>query len=204
MYYWINNLYEQGDSHLTPIFFKDGHLCLKRRTIFVPNFLYPSVSLWISLLHFISPFLCLYMLYVMCACVCSLCAFICFMYIVLCACMCFLLACALVKVGGMQFIPYFITPHLVVKDELFFSAYLKLHFWLVWLVSLPSNICLHAVRVTCTTVTHDFCMDSRNLRNSIPLLIIASALTDWAISAVPISLCKCLIFSNRKLDCLYN
>lgn len=186
MYYWINNLYEQGDSHLTPIFFKDGHLCLKGRTIFVPNFLYPSVSLWISLLHFISPFLCLYMLYVMCACVC------------------FLLACALVKVGGMQFIPYFITPHLVVKDEFFFSAYLKLHFWLVWLVSLPSNTCLHAVRVTCTTVTPDFCMGSRNLRNSIPLLIIASALTDWAISAVPISLCKCLIFSNRKLDCLYN
>lgn len=121
MYYWINNLYEQGDTHLTPIFFKDGHLCLKGRTIFVPNFLYPSVSLWISLLHFISPFLCLYMLYLMCACVCSLCAFICFMYIVLCACMCFLLACALVKIGGMQFIPYFITPHLVVKDEFFFS-----------------------------------------------------------------------------------
>lgn len=139
-----------------------------------------------------------------CVHVCSLCAFICFMYIVLCACMCFLLACALVKVGGMQFIPYFITPHLVVKDEFFFPAYLKLHFWLVWLVRLPSNICLHAVRVTCTTVPSDFCMGSRNLRNSVTLLIMASALTDWVISAAPISLCKCLIFSNRKLDCLYN
>lgn len=44
------------------------------------------------------------------------------MYIVLSACMCFLPACALVKIGGMQFIPYFITPHRVVKDEFFFFS----------------------------------------------------------------------------------
>lgn len=122
MYYWINNLYEQEESHLTHIFFKRWSSLSEGKDNFVPNFLSPSVCLWISLLHFISPFLCLYMLYVMCACVCSLCAFICFMYIVLCACMCFLLACALVKVGGMQFIPYFITPHHVVKDEFFFFS----------------------------------------------------------------------------------
>lgn len=55
----------------TYFFFKGGHLCVKGKTIFVPNFLYPSVSLEISLLHFISPFRCLYMLYVVCACVCA-------------------------------------------------------------------------------------------------------------------------------------